>query len=192
MNQKKYLITASLLNSWKYAISLDNEYGNLEDFIKVLSKEPFEPTEAILTGFKFEEFMTENYEPTKDGCYQVKLSKNITTKTGNYVLYGILDCLKAGKIYDYKYKGSYDVGSFYDSYQHPTYFELCPEASEFEYLISNNYKEGKEPEEINLYHEIYKREDMKVKIDEVIDNFITWLKTNDLYNLFCEKWASKY
>ena len=63
MNQKKYLITASLLNSWKYG--LENEYGNLEDFKKVLSKEPFEETEAIRTGFEFEQFMMENYEPTK-------------------------------------------------------------------------------------------------------------------------------
>ena len=192
MNQKKYLITASLLNSWKYAISLENEYGNLEDFKKVLSKEPFEETEAIRTGFEFEQFMMANYEPTKKGCYQVKLSKNITTKSGNYVLYGILDCLKAGTIFDYKYKGSYEVGSFYDSYQHLMYFELCPEASKFEYLISNNYKNGKTLEDINLYHEIYLREDMKTDLYKEIDNFMNWLKTNDLYELFCEKWESKY
>ena len=84
----KYLITPSLLNSWKYVISLENEYGNLEDFKKVLSREPFESNEAIELGFKFEDFMIKNYEPTKNGCYQVKLSKNITTNTGEYVLYG--------------------------------------------------------------------------------------------------------
>ena len=91
----KYLITPSLLNSWKYAISQENDYGNLEDFKKVLAKEPFEETEAIKLGFQFEDFMIKNYEPTKYGCYQVKLSKDISTKTGNYVLYGRIDCLKA-------------------------------------------------------------------------------------------------
>lgn len=192
MNQKKYLITPSLLNSWKYAISLDNDYGNLEDFIKVLSKEPMEESEAIKTGYKYEEFMINNYEPTKNGCYQVKLSKNITTSTGNYVLYGRLDCLKAGKIFDYKHTGSYDVGKFYDSYQTLVYFELCPEADEFEYLVCNNYKDGKTLEELNLYHEIYKREDVKTSIYEEIDKFICWLKVNDLYKLFCEKWESIY
>lgn len=192
MSQKKYLITASLLNSWKYAISLENEYGNLEDFIKVISKEPFEPTEAIKTGFAFEKFMTENYGPTKNGCFQVKLSKNIKTNTGNYVLYGILDCLKAGTIYDYKYKGSYDVGAFVDSYQHPMYFELCPEADRFEYIICNNYKEGKQPQELNLYHETYFREDNKIILSQEIDNFISWLKTNELYDLYCEIWESLY
>lgn len=192
MNQKKYLITASLLNSWHYAISPDNEYGNLEDFKKVLSKEPMEITEAIQNGYDFEKYMTENYEPTKGGCYQVKLSKNITTNTGNYVLYGILDCLKAGTIYDYKYKGSYEVGSFFSSYQHLMYFEICPEANKFTYLITNNYKKGKILEDINLYQETYLREDMKVNLYQEIDNFITWLKTNDLYDLFCKYWESKY
>lgn len=192
MKEKKYLITPSLLNSWKYAISQNNEYGNLEDFKKVLSKEPIEETEAIKTGFQFEDFMIKNYVPTKNGCYQVKLYKDIETKTGKYLLYGRLDCLKCGTIFDYKYKGSYDVGAFQDSYQHPVYFEICPEANKFEYLICNNYKEGKKQEELNLYHEIYLREDNKVDIRKEIDNFINWLKTNDLYDLFCERWESKY
>ena len=188
----KYLITPSLLNSWKYAISNENEYGNLEDFKKVLSREPIETTEAIETGFKFEDYMIQNYELTKNGCYQVKLSKNIITKTGNYVLYGRLDCLKAGTIYDYKYKWSYDVGSFIDSYQHPIYFELCPEANKFEYLISNNYKEGKELENINLYHETYFRDEIKMNLADEIDNFIQWLKTNNLLGVYQEKWKSMY
>lgn len=189
----KYLITPSLLNSWKYAISLDNEYGNLEDFKKVLSREQFESSEAIELGFKFEEFMINNYEPTKNGCYQVKLSKNITTNTGDYVLYGRLDCLKAGIIYDYKHTGSYDVGKFYGSYQTLIYFELCEEASEFCYLICNNYKEGKTLEELNLYRENYLRESLKeIDIKQEIDNFISWLKANELYDLYCEKWESKF
>lgn len=189
---KKYLITPSLLNSWKYAISLENEYGNLEDFKKVLSREAIEESDAIKIGFQYEDFMIKNYEPTKNGCYQVKLSKNVTTKTGNYVLYGRLDCLKAARIYDYKYTGSYDVGKFFGSYQTSIYFELCPEATEFEYLICNNYKEGKNLDDLNIYHEVYSREDEQIDIYREIDNFIEWLKTSDLYNLFCEKWESKF
>ncbi len=192
MNQKKYLITPSLLNSWKYAISLENDYGNLEDFKKVLSKEPSPITEQQQLGYDFEEFMINNYEPTKNGCYQVKLSEDITTNTGNYVLYGRLDCLKMGRIYDYKHTGSYDVGKFYDSYQTSVYFELCPEANEFEYLICNNYKKGKSLEDINLYHEIYLREDNKIDIVQEIDHFIGWLKANNLYKLYCEKWESAF
>ena len=57
MNQKKYLITPSLLNSWKYAISLENDYGNLEDFKKVLSREHQETTEVQQIGYDYEAFM---------------------------------------------------------------------------------------------------------------------------------------
>lgn len=194
MNQKKYLITPSLLNAWKYAISLENEYGNLEEFIKTLNKEKFEESDAILTGYQYEDFMINNYNPTKNGCYQVKLSKNITTKTGNYVLYGRLDCLKAGRIYDYKYTGSYDVGKFYDSYQHVIYFEICPEADSFEYLICNNFKKDKDNnlEDLNIYHEVYLREENKVDISDEIDKFVSWLKTNNLYQIFQDKWESIY
>ena len=48
------------MNSWKYAVSLDNEYGNLEDFIKVLSRQPMESNESIELGFKYEDFMINN------------------------------------------------------------------------------------------------------------------------------------
>ena len=192
MINKKYLITPTLLNSWKYAISNENDYGNLEDFIKVLSKEPMVESEAIRTGYQFEDYMVNNYEPTKNGCYQVKGYKDVHAKTGTYLLYGRMDCVKAGKIYDYKYTGSYDVGKFVNSYQTSVYFELVPEAYEFEYIICNNYKEGKTLEDLNIYHEIYKREEIKINICDEIDNFISWLKVNHLLELYQDKWLCKY
>lgn len=189
---KKYLITPTLLNSWKYAISPENDFGNLADFYKTLTKQPMEVTEAIQNGFDYEDYMIQNYEPTKDGCYQVKLYKDIKTKTGNYLLYGRLDCLKAGKIYDYKYTGSYDVGKFYDNYQTPIYLLLAEDAYEMEYIICNNYKKGKELEELNIYHEIYRKDEVKTNIADEIDDFINWLKVNNLYETFCEYWESRY
>ena len=67
----KWYITASLLNSWQY--NLNN--GTLEEFIKVLNKEEFEPNEYILKGFAFEKYMQENFKETLNGAYQVKLTK---------------------------------------------------------------------------------------------------------------------
>ena len=61
----KFLITASLLNSWIYNIN----NGTLEDFIKVLNKEQFEITENIKKGFEYEAYMQENYEETLNGAY---------------------------------------------------------------------------------------------------------------------------
>ena len=74
----KYYITPTLLNSWQYNI----KNGTLEDFIKVLNKEEFEPSESILKGFEFEKYMQENYEETLNGSYQVKVSKEY----GDYLL----------------------------------------------------------------------------------------------------------
>ena len=121
----KYYITPSLLNSWIYNIN----NGTLEDFIKVLNKEEFEPSESILKGFEFEKYMQENYEETLNGSYQVKVSKEY----GDYLLYGIIDCLKGGIIYDYKYTANYEVGKFYNNHQTLMYLEMVPEARKMVY-----------------------------------------------------------
>ena len=84
------------------------------------------------------------------------------------------------------------MGSFVSSYQHLIYLELCPEANDFEYLICNNYKEGKDLEELNLYHETYTRNDIKIDLYQEIDHFINWLDTNKLLDLYHEKWESQY
>jgi len=181
---KKYLITPTLLNSWKYAI----EKGSLEDFIATLNKEPMEVSEAIQRGFDFEEFMQENYESTKGGSFQLKCSKEI----GQFVLYGRVDCLKAGVITDYKYTGNYDVGKYYSNYQTPIYLELIPEAYKIQYIISNNFKKGMPMEDINLFCESYKRDDIKIDILQEINQFVNWLKINNLFEIFDKNWESKF
>ena len=71
----KYYITPTLLNSWQYNI----KNGTLEDFIKVLNKEQFEPTESIQKGFEYEGVKIViktgrygNYFTFKDKNYSVK------------------------------------------------------------------------------------------------------------------------
>ncbi|MGN1269383.1 MAG: hypothetical protein ACI4UU_00715 [Clostridia bacterium] len=129
----KYYITPTLLNSWQYNI----KNGTLEDFIKVLNKEEFVPSESILKGFAYEKYMQENYEETLNGAYQVKVSKEY----GDYLLYGIIDCLKCGIIYDYKYTQNYEVGKFFNNHQTLMYLEMVPEASKMVYLITNKFDE---------------------------------------------------
>ena len=125
-------ITPTLLNSWSYCI----KNGTLEDFIKVLNKEPFEDTESIIKGKAFEKYMQENYKETLNGAYQVKVSKEY----GDYLLYGIIDCLKGGIIYDYKYTQNYDVGKFFNNHQTLMYLEMVPEARKMVYLITNKFE----------------------------------------------------
>lgn len=192
----KYYITPTLLNSWQYNI----KNGTLEDFIKVLNKEQFEPTESILKGFEYEKYMQENYEETKNGSYQVKVSKEYE----DYLLYGIIDCLKGGIIYDYKYTKNYDVGKFFNNHQTLMYLEMIPEAKKMVYLITNKFEKIEHPD-INfkdiakveyevgdIFKEEYTKDLFPETIESVLHKFIEWLKAYNLYGLYTEKWKCKY
>ena len=192
----KYYITPTLLNSWQYNI----KNGTLEDFIKILNKEEFEPTESILKGFEYEKYMQENYEETKNGSYQVKVSKEY----GDYLLYGIIDCLKGGIIYDYKYTKNYEVGKFFNNHQTLMYLEMVPEAKKMIYLITNKFEKIEYPDikfkdtakveyEVgDIFKEEYTKDLFPETIESVLHKFIEWLKAYNLYELYIEKWKCKY
>ena len=192
----KYYITPTLLNSWQYNI----KNGILEDFVKVLNKEEFEPTESILKGFEYEKYMQENYEETLNGAYQVKVSKEY----GDYLLYGIIDCLKGGIIYDYKYTQNYEVGKFFNNHQTLMYLEMVPEAKKMIYLITNKFNkiecsdiEFKDVSKIeyevgDIFREEYTKDMFPETIDSILHKFEEWLKQYDLFNLYTEKWKCKY
>lgn len=192
----KYYITPTLLNSWQYNI----KNGTLEDFIKILNKEEFEPSESILKGFEFEKYMQENYKETLNGAYQVKVSKEY----GDYLLYGIIDCLKGGIIYDYKYTRNYDVGKFFNNHQTLMYLEMVPEANKMIYLITNKFDKMEYPDsefkitskieyEVgDIFREEYTKDMFPETIESVLHKFIEWLKAYDLYDLYTEKWKCKY
>ena len=192
----KYYITPTLLNSWQYNI----KNGTLEDFKKVLNKEQFEPTESILKGFEYEKYMQENYKETLGGAYQVKLSKEY----GDYLLYGIIDCLKGGIIYDYKYTQNYEVGKFFNNHQTLMYLEMVPEAKKMIYLITNKFNKIEYPDmefkdvskieyEVgDIFKEEYTKDMFPETIDSILHKFGQWLKQYNLYDLYVEKWKCKY
>lgn len=192
----KFYITPTLLNSWSYCI----KNGTLEEFIKVLNKEEFEPSESIIKGYEFEAYMQGNYEETKNGAYQVVVSK----EHGDYLLYGKVDCLKGGIIYDYKYTKNYDVGKFFNNHQTLMYLEMVPEASKMVYLITNkfdkieytenNFQDFKnvEYEVGDIFREEYTKDMFPETIDSVLHKFETWLKQYNLFDLYAEKWKCKY
>ena len=194
----KYYITPTLLNSWQYNI----KNGTLEDFVKVLNKEEFEPTESILKGFEYEKYMQENFEETLNGAYQVKVSK----EHGDYLLYGIVDCLKGGIIYDYKYTKHYEVGKFFNNHQTLMYLEMIPEAKKMVYLITDKFvKEMPLSAPLNyeycgeyeykvgdVYREEYTKDMFPETIDSILHKFEQWLKQYNLFDLYTEKWKCKY
>ncbi len=194
----KYYITPTLLNSWQYNI----KNGTLEDFIKVLNKEEFKPTESILKGFEYEKYMQENFEETLNGAYQVKVSKEYD----DYLLYGIVDCLKGGIIYDYKYTKHYEVGKFFNNHQTLMYLEMIPEAKKMVYLITDKFvKEMPLSAPLNyeycgeyeykvgdVYREEYTKDMFPETIDSILHKFEQWLKQYNLFDLYTEKWKCKY
>lgn len=200
-----YLMTHSLLSSWLYAMK-DNPYedatterNSYDEFLKSLRREPTPTTEAMQKGIDFEDLVTaivngnadtsdKWYEAAgkvagivKGGRLQYKVSKKIEVAGKEIVLYGRLDALKAGVVYDIKFSGSYDVGKYFDSTQHPTYLELIPEAKEFTYLVSNG---------TNVWPETYRREETQ-SIIPIIASFLDWLEVQGLMKIYEEKWVSR-
>lgn len=183
----KYLITPTLLNSWGYLYYCPEEYTEkaYNDFLNTLGRVKTEPTEAMLKGIKYEDDtykgLTPASEIVKDGCYQVVGTKDVTIDDMDFLMYGRLDVLKGGIIYDIKCVSRYERPKYSNSYQHEFYLELFPEAKYFEYLIDNGQ---------HLYKERYYKGESR-EIEQVIREFITYLKTNNLLEKYKELWRTK-
>ena len=201
----RYLMTHSLLSSWLYTMrenpyeDMTTERDPMEEFLMVLRREPTPTTEAMQKGILFEDMVTAITRGAGDskerwygaaskvaaivggGLLQYRAKRVIEVGGMSIVLYGRLDCLKAGTVYDIKFSGSYDRGKFQSSTQHPTYLEIVPEAKDFVYLVSN----GSE-----VWTETYRREDTP-DIRPIISDFLDWLRAVDLMQVYREKWVAK-
>lgn len=200
----RYLMTHSLLSSWLYTMK-ENPYEDMNtqrnpfaEFMQVLRREPTETTEAMQKGIDFENLVTsitKGYRNTKDrwyraadqiakvvngGVLQYRTKKEFQVRGITILLYGRLDVLKAGVIYDIKFSSKYDVGKYINSTQHPVYLELVPEAKEFTYLISNGS---------SVWTETYRRDETP-SIFPIISDFFEWLEVNGLMELYKEKWMA--
>lgn len=194
----RYLITQSLLSSWQWGLVLENGY---EDFLKTLRREPIPQNKAMLEGIRFENVLNatlkgaeigidhEWYKPIMElyptlvgSQQQVSASKDVTIDGVPFVLYGKLDYLKAGIIYDTKYSKTYSVGKYLDSPQAPMYLALIPEAREFQYKICD----GK-----YIYTETYRPDEVE-PIERTIKHFMDFLDKQNLVKTYCEFWKSKY
>jgi hypothetical protein len=190
-----YLITPTLLNSFSYYMS---EYGKRGDFMKTLSRERFESTEAMLKGIRFEESVRSLCEGLSDnedriiaeiaaivsaGVWQATVQKPLKIDDTEYLLYGKCDVIKQNFIYDIKFTSNYEVGKFQDSIQHQIYM-YCTGLTDFAYLVSN----GKE-----FWIEDYKAsKDIENVIKSRILEFRDYLSGDkEAENLFLTKWISK-
>ena len=115
------------------------------------------------------------------GALQYRASKAVEVGGLTLVLYGRLDCLKSGEIYDIKFSKGYDRGKYNDSTQHPTYLELVPEARGFTYIVSN----GSE-----VWTERYRRDEAPAIIPTISD-FLNWMQAMGFLDTYKEKWQTK-
>lgn len=190
------LLTASLLNAWLWSYSKEG----FKDFLKVLERKPTEQNEAMLNGIQFENmvsrwnkgYRTEVAHPwynciktcaeiLSGSQEQVKAYKDYSVDGMDFLLYGRLDNLKRGIIYDTKFSKNYQYGKYYKCPQHSLYFETVPEARKFVYIIAN----GKD-----VYKEEYRRFDY-IPIDMYIRPFVKFLIQNNLMEIYMEKWKTK-
>lgn len=198
----RYLMTHSLLTSWLYTMKenpfedMTTERDPMAEFMMTLRREPTPTTEAMQNGIIFEDLVTDIINGRADpglpwydaaekvarrcagGILQYKAKKTIEVGGMSFLLYGRLDCLKAGEIIDIKFTKNYDAGKFFTSTQHPTYLELIPEASRFTYIASNGSA---------VWQETYRREETP-SIYPVISDFLDWLRAVDLLSVYQEKW----
>ncbi len=123
-------------------------------------------------------------EIVKGGQWQVHVDTDVTVDGRTFWLHGFCDVVKAGVIYDIKFKNkSFNGLDLYGSYrnhsQHSAYLRCLPEAYEFVYLVSD----GEE-----LYTEAYNRLNSR-PIEEHIRDFMNWLQTKpELLKIYEERW----
>ena len=116
----------------------------------------------------------------RGGQFQLKAKKYVTVNGIDFLVYGRLDVLNAGTIYDIKFTKNYDRGKYFGSTQHPMYFEIVPEASRFAYLISNG---------TDVWTETYTREETR-SIYPAISDFTDWITAQGLFPIYAEKWEA--
>ncbi|MEG2136569.1 MAG: hypothetical protein RR150_10805 [Clostridia bacterium] len=202
----RYLVTHSLLSSWLYGIK-DDPYADATterdpevEFLHVLRREPTPRTEPILKGIAFEDLVTDIVQGKgyaqnrwfsaaqqiagiiKGGVLQPAYKRETVIDGRSVLLYGRLDALKAGVIYDIKFSGNYDVGKFVESTQHPMYLALVPEAYEFSYLVSNGTQ---------VWKETYARADIFTGIEQIVSYFFQWLELKGLDALYRQYWLAR-
>lgn len=192
----KVRITKSLLDSWLWAFKRDDGW---DDFLSVLHREKKPPTQAMLDGTRFENVLnnvlngekiaedhewysviTEMSKQLKESQQQVTLFQDCEVNGQLFLLHGVLDYLRAGRIWDCKFTKNYHLNKYFweGTSQTAMYLALAPEARDFTYIISD----GK-----YVYRERYPR-DIVPPIEPTIYNFMQYLKKHGLWDAYCEKW----
>lgn len=200
----KYHMTKTLLEAWQYTFDCFEGFEDKaqEDFLRTLNRQPAEETEAMMNGRTFENRVYAAMQGKtirsdakwrtgamtvadilKGAQWQVRANRDIEVDGMTFNVYGILDALKAGVIYDVKFlnksmNGADLYGKYLNCSQHPAYFYIVPEARAFQYLVSDGE---------DVYIETYTREQSR-PIAGFIHEFLESIRSMGLLELYREKW----
>lgn len=176
---------------------ITSERDASDEFLRALKREPSPMNDAMRDGISFENLVTtlanggESDDRYKDaageiartvrgGQFQFVAKKSVEIDRVPLLLYGRLDVLKAGTIYDIKFSRHYERGKYIDSTQHPMYLTLVPEAERFSYLVSNGN---------DVWTETYERYETPSILNTAAD-FIAWLKATGLMTVYADNWKA--
>ena len=209
----KYLITPSLLGSYKWYLS-DESIDAREKFLNTLAKIRTETTPSQAKGLDFEDKIceldkmlkanwsdsalnfvfsdeTEEYKSclkniakiVKGGLWQQTVKKDLTVGNQEFLLYGKCDVIKRDTIYDIKFTSNYEVGKFSDSAQHLIYL-YCLDLPKFQYLVSDGGEYWVED-----YHN---HAGIENEIKSKISDLMSYLENDqEAKEMFFKKWGSK-
>lgn len=199
-----YRVTTTFLNAFtnmweceKYVVESEDDVISYEDkvalkmqearqeFINMIYRIPIPDNIYMQRGREFEDKvckgLDEEFSPiVENGAFQVLATKKVKVAGEPILLYGILDVLKAARIIDIKRVVRYKYPKYNTSNQHPMYLELVPEALDFTYIIRDDAG--------NSHYENYVRENCG-DIYSVISDMISWLKANNLWEVFTQKYV---
>lgn len=205
----EYLITPTLINAYQYYINdeFKSPTDSRADFLKTLSREKFEPSEAMQKGIDFErdiqyatnpfnqiDIFHKDYDERQHivnkiakivngGLWQQTCKKNLQVGNQEFLLYGKMDIVKRDTIYDIKFTNNYELGKFLDSAQHLIYL-YCTGLPKFQYLISDG-----EDYWIEDYHN---HTNIENEIKGKISDFLGYLENDmEAKELFKTKWKTK-
>lgn len=198
-----HLITPSLLNSFNYYLSVeeDSEAVERQKILSVFRREKSEPTPQMEFGIQFEDdvrgisgtvsvdgeylkCINQVREIVSGGTWQMPCSK----KYKNYLLYGRMDVVKGPVIFDIKTTSFYEIGKYKDSAQHRLYLN-CTGLERCVYVVVEVYHGAEGVVIKSLSTEEYTQRD----IEPMVDDFIANLEHDqELKTLYLENWKAKY
>lgn len=201
-----YLITQSLIGAWNYMHTCCEERREkaYKEFLDTLNRVQRKTTKEMQNGIDFENEVYKQSAGIARSAHpkwengiravatvltgapvQIKARRGLTLGSTELLVYGVLDALKAGTIYDVKFSNKSFAsaelaGKYLNSPQHPTYFFLVPEATRFQYLVSDGE---------DLYTETYTRAN-SVPFEELAKEFLEALEALGLMGVYKEKWVA--